>query len=167
MDYGPEPFVIKIAWETEQNSNYRSALWTGVNMQVMLMSMDVGQKSELEIHGTDHFVCIQEGQAIVETGKDRDNLDFRVRVSADYAIMIPTGIWHSFINIGNTKLKLYVIYGPPRFPHGTIMETKVTPQTPYEKKSCIEIKSATSVKTVYLQSNKIRLLDSFGKAQSE
>lgn len=155
MDYGPEPFVIKIDWETEQNNNYRSALWTGENMQVMLICMEGGQRSELEVHGTDHFVCIQEGQAIVETGNDRDNLDFRVRVSADYAIMIPTGIWHSIINIGNTKLRLYVIYGPPQFPHGTMMETRETPQTLYEKKGCIEIKQTTSIRTVYMQSNNI------------
>ena len=167
MDYGPESFVIKIDWEAGQNDNYRSALWTGEKMQVVLMCMEVGQKTELEIHDTDHFICIQEGQGVVETGLDKNNLSFRVRVSDGYAIMIPAGIWHTFSNIGVTKLRLYVIYGPPQFPHGTIMETGASRKLVYEKKCKVGIKQDTSIKTVYLQSNKIRLLDSVYKANEE
>lgn len=163
MDYGPEPFVIKIDWEAGQNSNYRSALWTGENMQVVLMSMEGGQKSELEIHDTDHFIRIQEGQGVVETGDDKNNLSFRVRVSEGYAIMIPAGIWHIVSNIGNSKLKLYVIYGPPQFPHGTIMETNKNRELVCEKKCDIAINHATSIRTVYFQSNKVKPLDSFFK----
>lgn len=162
MDHGPGTSVINIDWEAEQNNNYRSALWTGENMQVMLMCMEVGHKCDLEIHHTDHFVRIEEGQGVVETGTDRNNLSSRIRVSAGYAIMIPAGIWHTFSNIGDTKLRLYIIYGPPQFPHGTIMETSEIREVGCAKKCDVAINQATSIRTVYLQSNKIKKLNCFG-----
>ena len=41
-DYGPEPFVFDIDNATEQNNNYRKALWTGEYLQLTLMSIKVG-----------------------------------------------------------------------------------------------------------------------------
>ena len=124
-DYGPEPFVIDIEEATEQNNTFRTALWTGDNLQVTLMSIDIGNDIGLEVHTNgDQFIRIEDGDALVMMGDREDNLDFQRRDYGDSAIMIPAGKWHNIINIGNKPLKLYAIYAPPEHPKGTVHNTK-------------------------------------------
>ena len=128
-DYGPMPFVVDIDDATTQNNTFRTALWTGQNLQVTLMSIDVGSDIGLEVHQTgDQFIRIEEGSALVQMGDSKDNLDFQRRVSDDFAIMIPAGKWHNIINTGNEPLKLYAIYAPPEHPSNTVHNTKADAQ---------------------------------------
>lgn len=57
-------------------------------------------------------------------GKHKDRLDYRRKVSKDYAIFIPAGVWHNLVNTGRVPIKLYSIYAPPEHPHGTVHRTK-------------------------------------------
>lgn len=124
-DYGPQPFVIDISKASKQNNTFRTALWTGSHLQVTLMSIKVGDDIGLEIHpNTDQFIRIEDGQAIVKMGKNKDNLDFQANAYDDYAIMIPAGTWHNIINTGKKPLKVYSIYAPPQHPHGVVHVTK-------------------------------------------
>lgn len=124
-DYGPKPFVVNIEEVTEQNNTYRTALWTGENFQVTVMSINVGDDIGLEVHPTtDQFIRIEEGQGLVQMGDSKDKLNFEEKAYEDYAIMIPAGKWHNLTNTGNKPLKIYVIYAPPQHPYGTVHETK-------------------------------------------
>lgn len=124
-DYGTEPFVVNIDEATKQNSTFRTALWTGSNLQVTVMSIKVGEDIGLEVHPTiDQFLRIEEGQGIVQMGDTRDHLYFQERVYDDYAIMVPAGKWHNLTNTGNKPLKLYTIYAPPQHPFGTVHKIK-------------------------------------------
>jgi len=124
-DYGGEPFVINIEKATEENRNFRRALWTGKHLQVTLMSIPPGQDIGLEVHpNVDQFLRIEEGQGMVMMGDRRDRLTFSQRVFEDYAIMVPAGKWHNIVNTGSTPLKLYSIYAPPEHPFGTIHATQ-------------------------------------------
>ncbi|MBP1932388.1 cupin domain-containing protein [Ammoniphilus resinae] len=124
-DYGPNPFVVNIDQATKQNNNYRTALWTGKYFQVTLMSINVGEDIGLEIHPTtDQFIRIEQGQALVQMGDTKNNLDFQQMAYDGYAIMIPAGKWHNVTNTGNVPLKVYVIYAPPHHPFGTVHQTK-------------------------------------------
>ncbi|WP_369899581.1 cupin domain-containing protein [Bacillus manliponensis] len=124
-DYGAKPFVVNIEKATEQNNNYRTALWTGQKLQVTLMSINVGEDIGLEVHPTtDQFIRIEEGQGLVQMGDSKDTLNFQEMAYDDYAIMIPAGKWHNITNVGNKPLKIYSIYAPPEHPYGTIHETK-------------------------------------------
>ncbi|MFL0361578.1 cupin domain-containing protein [Pseudobacillus sp. 179-B 2D1 NHS] len=124
-DYGTQPFVVNIDKATNQNNTFRTALWTGKNLQVTLMSIGVGKDIGLEVHPTvDQFLRIEEGQGMVQAGNTKDNLYFEERVHEDYAIMIPAGTWHNVINTGNKPMKLYSIYAPPEHPFGTVHKTK-------------------------------------------
>lgn len=124
-DYGPQPFVINIEDAAKRNNTFRTALWTGKHLQVTLMSIDVGEDIGLEIHPElDQFLRIEEGQGIVQMGKDKDRLDVQEQVADDDAIMVPAGTWHNVINTGYKPLKLYSIYAPPEHPHGTVHQTK-------------------------------------------
>lgn len=124
-DYGPQPYVVNINEATKQNTNFRTALWTGKHLQVTLMSIKPGDDIGLEIHpNVDQFIRVEAGQAIVRMGKNKNKLDFQARVSDEYAIMIPAGTWHNIINTGNGPLKVYSIYAPPQHPHGVVHVTK-------------------------------------------
>ena len=129
-DYGPNPFVVNIEDATEENNTFRTVLWTGNNLQVTLMSIDVGDDIGLEVHELgDQFIRIEDGQGIVKMGDSSDNLNFQMEVYEDFSIMIPAGAWHNVINIGNKPLKLYAIYAPPEHPHSTVNKTKLDAQS--------------------------------------
>lgn len=124
-DCGPLPCVINIEKATELNNTFRTAIWTGLNLQVTLMSIDVGDDIGLETHpDVDQFLRIEDGEGLVKIGNSKDRLDFQRKVGDGYAIMIPAGKWHNLVNIGKKPLKLYSIYAPPEHPRCTVHETK-------------------------------------------
>lgn len=124
-DYGPKPFVTNIDEATRQNTNYRTALWTGQYLQLTLMSIPVGGEIGLEVHpDTDQFLKIESGNGITMMGHDRNQLNFQRPVCDGFAIFVPAGTWHNIINTGNHPLKIYTIYAPPHHPHGTVQATK-------------------------------------------
>ncbi len=45
-------------------------------------------------------------------------------VEADWAMIVPAGLWHNVVNTGDDELKLYSIYTPPEHPDGTVHRTK-------------------------------------------
>lgn len=125
MDYGPQPYVVNIDKATRMNDTFRTALWTGDNLQVTLMSIEPGDDIGLEVHPDgDQFLRIEEGQGMVRMGPTKDRLDYQRLVYDDFAIMVPAGTWHNVINTGDKPLKLYAIYAPPEHPRGTIHPTK-------------------------------------------
>ncbi|MBU6080866.1 MULTISPECIES: cupin domain-containing protein [Allobacillus] len=124
-DYGANPFVTDIEEATKQNENYRTALWTGKNLQVTLMSIAVGEDIGLEVHNhIDQFLRIEEGEGLCQMGDSKDNLDFEKKVGHDDVVLVPAGKWHNVTNKGDKPLKLYSIYAPPEHPHGTVHETR-------------------------------------------
>jgi mannose-6-phosphate isomerase-like protein (cupin superfamily) len=123
-DHGPEPFVTNIETATVENTNYRTTLWTGKNIQLTLMSIEPGADIGLEVHPDhDQFLRLEEGQAMVYTGPDKDTLNTQ-QANKDDAVFVPAGTWHNLVNNGSTALKVYSIYGPPQHPHGAIHPTK-------------------------------------------
>lgn len=124
-DYGPEPLVVNIEEITKLNNTFRTALWTGEHLQLTLMSIPVGESIGLEIHpDTDQFLRLEQGEGLVQMGRDKNNLTFQRRVSNNWAFIVPSGTWHNLINIGNIPIKLYSIYAPPKHPRGTVHLTK-------------------------------------------
>ena len=124
-DYGPYPFAVNIEQITKGNNTFRTALWTGNNLQLTLMSLLPGEDIGLEMHpNTDQFIRIENGKGLVMMGDNKDTPDFQQTVSADSAFVIPAGKWHNLINIGLKPLKLYSIYAPVEHPFGTVHKTK-------------------------------------------
>ncbi len=124
-DYGPQPFVIDIEEATKQNSMFRTTLWTGGHLQLVLMSLRPGESIGLEAHPEhDQFIRIEQGRAVVLMGEAKDRLTLRRNVSEDIAFIIPAGTWHNVINTGARPLKLYTLYAPPEHAQGTVQATK-------------------------------------------
>ena len=124
-DYGPHPFTIDISNAAMNNDTFRTALWTGNNLQLTLMSIPAGEEIGVEVHqDDDQFLHIESGRGVVQMGKRMDNLNFQQPVFVNSAIFVPAGIWHNIINTGDIPLKLYSIYAPPHHPWGTVHQTK-------------------------------------------
>ena len=124
-DYGPEPFVFNIRHASIINENFRTALWTGNELQLTLMSIPVGEDIGVEMHAdVDQFIGIEHGFAKVYFGNRENALREMGNINENYAILIPAGTWHNIVNIGNRPLKLYSIYAPPQHPYGTIHPSK-------------------------------------------
>ena len=120
-DYGNAPTVLDIEAYTVGNDNFRTALWTGTNLQVTLMAIPVGGDIGLELHpDIDQFLRIEQGQGRVMMGDAEDKLDFVREAKADHAVFVPAGKWHNIVNTGSEPLKLYSIYAPAEHPHGTV-----------------------------------------------
>ncbi|HFR4576840.1 cupin domain-containing protein [Streptococcus suis] len=124
-DFGKAPFVTNIEDATLENTNYRTALWTGELLQATLMSIPVGGDIGAEVHAeNDQFLRVEQGKGRVIMGTDADNITLDTEVVPEFAIFIPKDTYHNVINIGDEDLKLYSIYGPAHHAHGTIHETQ-------------------------------------------
>ena len=124
-DYGPGPFVIDINKAAIANDTYRTALWTGKNLQLTVMSVNPGEDLGLEVHpSNDQFLRIEKGIGVVQMGNAQHNLTFQQNVYDDYAIFVPAGTWHNVTNTGTEPMKIYTVYAPPHHPWGTVHQTK-------------------------------------------
>ncbi len=112
-------YTGNIEKQTEENENYREVLFTGANMQLVAMALQVGEEIGMEKHDThDQFFRIEVGECVVIM----DGVPTVVR--AGEAAIVPAGTEHNVVNNGTQTLKLYTIYAPPQHPAGTIHKTK-------------------------------------------
>ena len=118
-------WVHDIEHATLANDTFRTVLFTGEHHQLTVMSIPPGEDIGLEVHPeNDQFLRIEQGDARVELGRAEGSIDETHEVKADWAIIIPAGVWHNVVNIGWDELKLYSLYAPPHHPDGTVHETK-------------------------------------------
>lgn len=124
-DVGPDPLVVNIKKVSEDNTYFRSTLWTGEHMQVTVMSIDAGGEIGAEVHeDTDQFIKVESGRAKILIGYTADEYYYQRLIDTDFAVIIPAGVWHNIVNLGDAPLKLYSIYAPPHHPAGTVHITK-------------------------------------------
>lgn len=125
IDYGPYPYTANIAWEAWQNQNFRTTLWTGSHLQLTLMNIVPYGEIGMERHeGTDQYVRIEYGQAIIMMGTKEGVLDTQYYLGPGDVVLIPAGTWHNIVNGGMDMLKLSSIYAPPEHAPGTVHTTK-------------------------------------------
>lgn len=104
---------------TLDNDNFRKVLYTAQHLQLVLMSLEVGEDIGIETHeNNDQFFRFESGQGKCII----DNNEYNV-VEGD-SIVVPAGAKHNVINTGNTPFKMYTIYGPPNHQDGTLRKTK-------------------------------------------
>jgi mannose-6-phosphate isomerase-like protein (cupin superfamily) len=110
---------------TLDNDNFRTVVFTGEHTQLTLMSLAPGEEIGWEAHGhLDQFLRLEQGKARVDLGKTQEDVDESHEVEDDWAFIVPAGVWHNVVNIGNGAVKLYSLYSPPEHPAETIHNTK-------------------------------------------
>ena len=112
-------FIGNIKDRTEDNYNFRRVIFTGPQMQLVLMTLQPGEDIGAEVHAdTDQFFR-------VEAGKGTAWIDGReIKIDDDMAIVIPAGTPHNITNTGHKPLQLYTIYAPPHHAEGTVHHLK-------------------------------------------
>lgn len=113
-------YCDNISKVTENNNNYRKVLATTPNMQLVAMSIRVGEDIGYEIHPyITQFFRVEEGEGIAIV----NNKAFTLK--KDTALIVPLNTEHNIINTSKTKdLKLYTIYTPPNHPYNKIDKNK-------------------------------------------
>lgn len=112
-------FVGDIAELTEKNTDFRRVLYTGKNLQLVLMSIPPGGEIGEEVHKDhDQFFRVEEGAGeVLIDGK-------RSKVKSGDAIIVPAGARHNIVNTGDEPLRVYTLYAPPNHRDGTVRVTK-------------------------------------------
>lgn len=112
-------YVDDIERVTIANEDFRRVLYTGKNLQLVLMTLPPGCDIGEEVHDDrDQFFRIEEGEGIIRID-GHDN-----RVEDDFAVIVPAGARHNVINSGSKPLRLYTIYGPPEHRDGVVHTDK-------------------------------------------
>ena len=111
-------FVDNIEALTEGNGDFRRVLYTGHNLQLVLMAIPPGEEIGEEVHDDrDQFFRIEAGTGEVWI----DGVCNPVK--ADDGVIVPQGAKHNVIATGSEPLKLHTIYGPPEHIDGTVHAT--------------------------------------------
>jgi mannose-6-phosphate isomerase-like protein (cupin superfamily) len=112
-------FVADIEKLTTENTDFRRVLYTGKNLQLVLMTLKPGEEIGLETHADrDQFFRIESGSGEVWIDGKKNP------VKDDDAVIVPAGARHNVVNTGGKPLQLYTIYGPPEHKDGTVHRTK-------------------------------------------
>ena len=120
-------FVDDIEALTEGNADFRRVLYTGHNLQLVLMTIPAGEEIGEEVHDDrDQFFRIEVGEGEVWID------DVCNKVSADMGVIVPQGAKHNVKATGSAPLKLYTIYGPPEHIDGTVHKTKAEADAAHE-----------------------------------
>jgi mannose-6-phosphate isomerase-like protein (cupin superfamily) len=118
-------WVGDIEQATLDNTTFRTVLFTGEHTQLTVMRLEPGEDIGNEVHPNhDQFLRIEAGQARVELGTTEDRIDETHDVEADWAVIVPAGVWHNVVNTGPGDVKLYSLYSPPEHPPKTVHRTK-------------------------------------------
>lgn len=120
-------FIGDIENLTVKNSNFRHVLYTGKNIQLVLMAIQSKDEIGEEVHeDRDQFFRIESGSGEV-------SIDGKVTpIKADDAIIVPAGARHNVVNTGHEPLRLYTLYGPPEHKDRTIHETSAVAKATHE-----------------------------------
>jgi mannose-6-phosphate isomerase-like protein (cupin superfamily) len=112
-------FIADIEDLTKDNTDFRRVLYTGKNMQLVVMTIKPGEEIGDEVHeDRDQFFRIEEGKGeVVIDGA-------RTKVEGDDAVIVPAGARHNLINTGDEPLLLYTLYAPPEHRDGLVQKTK-------------------------------------------
>ena len=105
---------------TTENSDFRRVLYTGKNMQLVLMSLKPGEDIGSEVHNdNDQFFRFDAGQGKVVINETEYD------VADGDAVIVPAGAEHNVINTSDREdLKLYTIYAPSHHKDGIVRATK-------------------------------------------
>ena len=113
-------YKTNIEKDTLNNTNFRKVLYSGMHLQLVLMSLQPGEDIGEEIHAeNDQFFRF-------EGGEGKCFIDGNEYIVGDGDVLIiPAGALHNVINTSSTEpLKLYTLYGPSHHKDGIVRVTK-------------------------------------------
>ncbi len=120
-------FADNIEFLTLENEDFRRVVYTGHNLQLVLMTIFPNVEIGEEVHADrDQFFRIEDGEGEVWID------GMCTQIKADDGIIVPQGARHNIICTGLEPLRLYTIYSPPEHIDGTIHKTKTEAEAAHE-----------------------------------
>lgn len=118
-------YVGSIDEAVSRNPYFREVVFTGSNLQLVVMTLQPGEDIGLEVHDhVEQFIRIESGRATVTLGPTEHEITEAHDVATGWAIVVPAGTWHNVLNASDGDLRLSTIYGPPQHAAGTVHKTK-------------------------------------------
>lgn len=112
-------FIDDIESLTLGNADFRRVVYTGKELQLVLMTIPPDGEIGEEVHpDRDQFFRVEQGNGEVLIDGTWS------KFSDAWAIVVPSGARHNVRNTGKEPLKLYTIYAPPEHVDGTVHRTK-------------------------------------------
>jgi len=120
MNQSKVGYVDNIEKDSLENNFFRKVLFTGPNMQLVIMALQPGEDIGSEVHEEhDQFIRVEQGAGMSILNGEESNLE------DGSAVLIPAGTEHNIVNTSDSEvMKLYTLYSPPEHADGTINETK-------------------------------------------
>jgi mannose-6-phosphate isomerase-like protein (cupin superfamily) len=112
-------FLTNIIYDTTENQNFRTVLYTGKKSQLVLMNIPPGGEIGLETHPNVEqtlFILSGTGTAILD-GESRP-------IKTGYALVVTPGTAHNVVNSSEQAMKIYTVYAPPNHIEGRVHATK-------------------------------------------
>lgn len=111
-------YIDNIEQSSLDNTNFRTVLYTGKHLQLVVMSIPPGGEIGAEVHHLDQFLRCEagEGKAVL------DGVEHAI--TDGFAVLVPAGAMHNIINTGQSDLKLYTLYGPPNHREDVVHATR-------------------------------------------
>ena len=111
-------YVHSIEKVAQQNTTFRTVLYTAKNCQLVVMSLEPGEDIGVEVHKLDQFFRVEEGEGKAVL----DGIEHHIKPG--FAIFVPAGTRHNIINGRSGPMKLYTLYAPPNHRDGIVHATK-------------------------------------------
>jgi mannose-6-phosphate isomerase-like protein (cupin superfamily) len=105
--------------EARSNDYFREVVMTGGHLQVVVMTLQVGEDIGAEVHEhNDQLLTFVDGRVRADVaGESRE-------VGPGDVVLVPAGTQHNFTNIADVPARLYTVYGPPDHSPDTVHKTK-------------------------------------------
>lgn len=101
-----------------KNELWQKEVYRDAKVQIVLMSIPVGEEIGLETHPADQTTFIVAGEArVVIDGHS-------TKAGPNHLVVVPKGAGHNIVNTGSEALKLFSVYAPPAEPEGAAFKTK-------------------------------------------
>lgn len=111
-------YIDNIESVTIKNDNFRQVLYTAKNCQLVVMSLKPSEDIGMEMHKLDQFFRVEEGNGeVILDG-------VHTKIKAGFAVLVPAGTKHNFVNTDSVPMKLYTLYSPPNHRDGVVHQTK-------------------------------------------
>lgn len=113
-------FKSNVEKDTLKNKNFRKVVYSGLHLQLVLMSLKPKEEIGVETHWeNDQFLRFEGGKGRVIIDQTTYN------VKDGDAVIVPAGAKHNVINVSASEdLKLYTIYGPSHHKDQIVRKTK-------------------------------------------
>jgi mannose-6-phosphate isomerase-like protein (cupin superfamily) len=122
-----------------KNELWQKEVYRDAKVQIVLMSIPVGEEIGLETHPADQTTFIVDGEArVVIDGHG-------TKAGPNHLVVVPKGAEHNIVNTGSGVLKLFSVYAPPAEPEGAAFKTKADAE---EAEKGVFAKAADAVKDV-------------------